>query len=119
MLSLKCVYNTSQSHTQSPITFNDYAINTLPQIECNVLLDEFLISIWHGPGSGATAVEIYRPGGLQMSENRTELFHCMWRKEAVLQEFNDAFINQLYNGKEIIMSTTTNETTLSYQLSNA
>ena len=102
-----------------PSPINDYAINTLPQIECNVLLDEFLISIWHGSGSEATAIEIYKPGGLQMSENRKELFHCMWRKEAVLQEFNDAFINQLYNGMEIIMSTTTNEAALSYQLSIA
>ena len=38
-------------------------------------------------------------GGLPMSEKITELFHCMWRKEAIPQEYNDAPIIHLYKRK--------------------
>ena len=36
-----------------------------------------------------------------MAEKLTELFHCMcmWRKEAIPQEFKDAPINHLYKRK--------------------
>ena len=34
-----------------------------------------------------------------MAEKLTELFHCMWRKEAILQEFKDASIIHLYKRK--------------------
>ena len=34
-----------------------------------------------------------------MAEKLTELFHCMWRKEAIPQEFKDASIIHLYKGK--------------------
>ena len=34
-----------------------------------------------------------------MAEKLTELFHCMWRKEAIPQEFKDASITHLYKRK--------------------
>ena len=34
-----------------------------------------------------------------MAEKLTELFHCMWRKEAIPQEFKDAYIIHLYKRK--------------------
>ena len=34
-----------------------------------------------------------------MAEKLTELFQCMWRKEAIPQDFNDASIIQLYKQK--------------------
>ena len=34
-----------------------------------------------------------------MAEKLTELCHCMWRKEAILQEFKDASIIHLYKRK--------------------
>ena len=34
-----------------------------------------------------------------MAEKLTVLFHCMWRKEAILQEFKDASIIHLYKRK--------------------
>ena len=38
-------------------------------------------------------------GGLPMADKLTELFHCMWRKEAIPQEFKDASIIHLYKRK--------------------
>ena len=34
-----------------------------------------------------------------MAEKLTELFHCMWRKEAIPQEFKAASIIHLYKRK--------------------
>ena len=34
------------------------------------------------PGADAISTEVYKAGGLAMAEKMTELFHCMWRKEA-------------------------------------
>ena len=34
-----------------------------------------------------------------MAEKLTEMFHCMWRKEAIPQEFKDASIIHLYKRK--------------------
>ena len=39
--------------------------------------------------------KIYKAGGLQIAEKLTELFQWMWMKEAIQQEFNDAFIIHL------------------------
>ena len=88
----------------------------LPQIECNVLLDEFPIvmetrkavqqlSSCKAPGVDAINAEVYAFGVwgwgrvLPMSEKITELFHCMWRKEAIPQEYKDAPIIHLYKRK--------------------
>ena len=59
---------------------NDNAINRLPQIECNVLFDEFPtvtetrkaiqhLSSGTAPGTDAIPAEVYKAGGLPMAEN--------------------------------------------------
>ena len=58
-----------------------------------------LLSSGKAPGSDAIPAEISKPGGQPMAEKLTELFHCMWRKEAIPQEFKDASIIHLYKRK--------------------
>ena len=93
-----------------PSSVNEDAINRLPHIECNVLLDEFLnvverkksiqhLSSGRVPGADAIPVEIYKAGGLTMTEKLTDLFQCMRRNEAIPQEFKDASIVHLYKRK--------------------
>ena len=72
-----------------------------------VLLDEFSTVMDSNKKSGSTTVSskcrcnswFIRPGGIPMAENLTELFHCMWRKEAIPQEFKDAPIIHLFKRK--------------------
>ena len=93
-----------------PSSINDEAINRLPQVECNLLLDELptisetvkaikLLSSSKAPGSDAIPAEIYKAGGPPVAEKLTELFHIMWRKEAIPQEFKDATIIHLFKRK--------------------
>ena len=93
-----------------PSSINQDAIDRLPQIECNVMLDEFptvtetrkavqQLSSGKAPGADAIPAEVYKAGGLPMAEKLTELFHCMWRKGAIPQEFKDASIIHLYKRK--------------------
>ena len=73
------------------------------------------LSSGKAPGADAIPAEVYKAGGLPMAEKLTELFHCMWRKEAIPQEFKDASI--IYtSGKEILKSVTITEASPSYQL---
>ena len=58
-----------------------------------------LLSSDKAPGSDAIPAEIYKAGGPPVAEKLTELFHIMWRKEAILQEFKDATIIHLYKRK--------------------
>ena len=92
-------------------SINDDAINRLPQVECNLQLDEFLtaaetvkaiklLSSGKAPGSDAIPAEIYRAGGTPVAKKMTELFHIMWRKEAIPQEFKDASVIHLFKRKE-------------------
>ena len=75
-----------------PSTMFDNAINRLPQLETNGLLDEFPTitettkAIQHltsdkAPGSVTKPAVIYKAGGQPMAAKLTELFLCMWRKE--------------------------------------
>ena len=93
-----------------PSSINDEAINRLPQVECNPLLDELptvsetvkaikFLSSGKAPGSDAIPAEIYKAGGPQVAEKLTELFHIMWRKEAIPQEFKVATIIHLFKKK--------------------
>ena len=93
-----------------PSSVNDNAFNRLPQIECDVLLDEFPtvtetrkaiqhLSSGKAPGTDAIPAEVYKAGRLPMAEKLTELFQCMWSKEAIPQDFKDASIIHLYERK--------------------
>ena len=74
-----------------PSSINEDTIDRLPQIECNVLLDEFptvmetrksvqQLSSDKAPGADAIPAEVHKAGGLCMTEKLTEFFfHCMWR----------------------------------------
>ena len=97
------VFNRSSS-------INDDAFNRLPQVECNLQLDEFptvaetvkaikLLSSGKAPGSDAIPAEIYKAGGTPVAKKMTELFHIKWRKEAITQEFKDASIIHLFKRK--------------------
>ena len=68
-----------------PSSINDEAINRL--------------SSGKAPGSDAIPAEIYKAGGPPVTEKLTELFHIMWRKEAIPQEFKDATIIHLFKRK--------------------
>ena len=65
-----------------PSSINQDAIDRLPQIECNVLLDEFptvtetrkavqQLSSGKAPGADAIPAEVYKAGGLPMAEKLT------------------------------------------------
>ena len=93
-----------------PSSISDKAINRLPQVECNPLLDELptvsetvkaikLLSSGKASGSNAIPAEIYKAGGPPVAEKLTELFHIIWRKEAIPQEFKDATIIHLFKRK--------------------
>ena len=93
-----------------PSSVDDNAINRLPLIECNVLLDEFPtvtetrkaiqhLSSGKAPGTYAIPAEVYKAGGHKVAEKLTELFQCIWRKEAIPQDFKDASIIHLYKRK--------------------
>ena len=93
-----------------PSSINDEAINGLPQVECNPLLNELptvsetvkaikLLSSGKAPGSDAILAVIYKAGGPPVAEKLTEIFHIMWRKEAIPQEFKDATIIHLFKRK--------------------
>ena len=53
------------------------------------------------PGADAIPAKVYKAGGWGATHGRelTELFHCLWRKEAIPQEFKDASIIHLYKRK--------------------
>ena len=79
-------------------------------MECNPLLDEFPtvsetvkaikpLSSGKAPGSDTIPAGIYKAGGPPVTEKLTELFHIMWRKEAIPQEFKDATIIRLFKRK--------------------
>ena len=87
-----------------PSSINDEAINRLPQVECNPLLGELptvsetataikLLSSGKAPASDAIPTEIYKAGGPPVAEKLTELFHIMWRKEAIKNSRMQQFIH--------------------------
>ena len=93
-----------------PSSINDDAINRLTQVECNLLLDEFptvtetvkaikFLSSGKAAVSDAIPAEIYKAGGTPVAKKITELFHIMWRKEAVPQEFQVASVIHLFKRK--------------------
>ena len=110
-----------------PSSINDEAINRLPQVECNPLLDELpaisemvkaikLLSSGKAPGSDEIHADISKAEGPPVAEKLTELFHIIWRKEVIPQEFKDATIIHLFKGKGILKSVTIIEASLYCQL---
>ena len=74
-----------------PSSINDEAINRLPQVECNPLLDELptvsetvkaikLLSSGKAPGSDAKPAEIYKAGGPPVAEKLTEISHYVEKR---------------------------------------
>ena len=74
-----------------PTSVNDNVINRLPQIECNVLLDKLLtitetrkaiqhLSSGKAPGADAIPAEVYKAGGLPMSEKLSCFNACGGRR---------------------------------------
>ena len=57
------------------------------------------LSSGKAPGSDAIPAEIYKAGGIPFAKMMTELFHIVWRKEAIPQEFKDASIIHLFKRK--------------------
>ena len=57
------------------------------------------LSSGKAPGSDAISAEIYKVRGTPVAKKMTELFHIMWRKEAITQEFTDASIIHLFKRK--------------------
>ena len=43
--------------------------------------------------------EIYKERGIPIAGKLTKLFYCVWRKEAIPQEFKDASLIRLYKQK--------------------
>ena len=93
-----------------PSSISDEAINRLPQVECNPLRDDFPtisetvkaikpLPSGKAPGSDAILAEINKAGGLPVAEKLTKLFHILWRKEAIPQEFKDASVIHLFKLK--------------------
>ena len=92
-----------------PSSINDEAINRLPEVKCNPLLDEL-------PTVPKTvkAIKFLSSARLQDQmqylqrstkqeavhlQRNLQLFHIMWRKEAIPQEFKDATVIHLFKRK--------------------
>ena len=112
-----------------PSSINDEAINRLPQIECNPLLDPLscstvsetvkaikLLSSGKAPGSDAIPAEIYKAGGPPAAEKLTELSHIMWRKKPSLKNSRMQQLFTYSNGKGILKSVAIIEASLYFQL---
>ena len=54
---------------------------------------------FNAPGADPIPADAYKAVGLPMAGKLTELFHCMWRKEAIPKEFKDVSIIHLYKRK--------------------
>ena len=74
-----------------PSYINDEAVNRLPQVECNLLLDELptvsetvkainLLSSGKAPGSDAIPAEIYKAGGPPVTEKLTVISHYVEKR---------------------------------------
>ena len=83
------------NYNDEKITFDKFtSFLTLPFLDHCIYTRKAVQQLSSGkaPGADAIPAEVYKAGGLPMAEKLTELFHCMWRKEAIPQEFKDASI---------------------------
>ena len=90
-----------------PSSINDEAINRLPQVECNPMLDELptvsetvkaikRLSSGKAPGSDAIPAEIYKAGGPPAAEKLTYFTLCGEKKPSLK---NSRTIIHLFKGK--------------------
>ena len=63
------------------------------------LKQQRLFIIWHRTGLQVQTQYLRRSINLEVNQWQRNLFHCMWRKEAILQAFKDASIIHLYKRK--------------------
>lgn len=93
-----------------PSTINDEAIDRLPQVPVEEKMDAIptlkeiqraarLLSSGKAPGSDSIPAEIYKEGGMVLTEKLHQLFLLIWQHETVPQDFKDASIVHLYKRK--------------------
>ena len=93
-----------------PSSINYEAIERLPQVLVNTLLDAVptleevrkairQLSSGKAPGSYAILDEIYKEGGTAVTGKLLTLVQVIWEKESVPQDFKDASIIHLYERK--------------------
>nr|VZI41146.1 unnamed protein product [Spirometra erinaceieuropaei] len=93
-----------------PSVISDAAIERLPQVETNIVLDlppslrETIravqqLSSGKAPGSDAIPAEVFKHGGPRLMDHLTAIFQELWRKDEVPQDFKDATIVHLYKRK--------------------
>ena len=110
-----------------PSSINDEAINRLPQVECNPLLDELptvsetvkaikLLSSGKAPGSDAIPAEIYKTGGSPVAEKLTSYFTLYGEKKPSLMNSRMRQLSTYSKGKGILKSVTIIEASLYCQL---
>ena len=110
-----------------PSSINDEAINRLPQVECNPLLDELptvsetvkaikLLSSGMAPGSEAIPAEIYKAGGPPLQRNWQSYFTLCGEKKPSLMNSRMQQLSTYSKRKGIIMSVTIIEASLYCQL---
>ena len=93
-----------------PSTVNDEAIDRLPQVPTNETLDAVptleeiqkathQLSNGKAPGQDSIPAEVYKAGGVTLTEKLLKLFQIIWQLERVPQDLKDALIIHLYKGK--------------------
>ena len=105
-----------------PSSINDEAINRLPQVECNLLLDELptisetvkaikLLASGKAPGSDAIPAEIYKAGGPPVAEKQSYFTLCGEKKPS-LKNSRMQQLSTYSKGKGVLKSVTIIEASL-------
>ena len=93
-----------------PSAINEEAINRLPQVPVDTSLDELptlqetkdaIARLSNGKAAGSDAIpaEIYKEGGITLTEKLHQLLIVIWENATIPQEFKDANIVHLYKRK--------------------
>ena len=93
-----------------PSAINAEAIEQLPQVEVNPLLESEItgaeveialtqLSRGKAPGSDGIPADVYKAGGPAMRQRLTSIFQAMWDTERLPQDFKDATVVHIYKRK--------------------
>ena len=93
-----------------PSVINDEAIDRLPQVPVDETMDAIptldeiqkavhLLSSGKAPGLDSIPAEVYKEGGMALTEKLHQLFQLIWQHDTVPQDFKDASIIHLYKRK--------------------